>query len=344
MRFPYSCDAGGQGKTMNAIKKVVRFIFMFLDKMQRAHIAAYASQAAYFTVLSGIPLMMMMLALIQYTPLSEEMLLELLSSVFPSVIMPFVERVMGELYTKSVALISITAIVAFWSAARCVLAITAGFNSIYGKRETRNYFVLRFRASFQVLLFLIAVVFAMLLIVFSEQRLEFLGNTFPVLENLMVLIGSVNIMLTILVEFLMFLLIYKFLPNRKGKLEWQIPGALFAAIGWSAFSHFFSAYIGGFSNMSYMYGSLTTIIVFMLWIYFCMYILLIGAQINACVEKYPRWRKWEKFRKEKADEEKRRKKLARKAKNMAKRAARLATNRSRNEQQDVGAFMEKKSK
>lgn len=308
---------------MNALKRMVRFVLMFIDKMQRAHIAAYASQAAYFTVLCGIPLLMMLLALIQYTPLSEEALLELLSSVFPSVFMPFIEKIMGELYTKSVALISITAITAFWSAARCVLAMTAGFNSIYGKRETRNYFVLRFRASFQVLLFLIAVVFAMVIIVFSEQRLDFLAKTFPVLENLIEFIGSVRFIIAILVEFFMFLLIYKFLPNRKARLEWQIPGALFAAVGWSAFSHFFSAYIGGFSNMSYMYGSLTTIIVFMLWIYFCMYILLIGAEINACVEKYPRWRKWEKLRKEKADEEKRRKKLARKAKSMAKRAAGL---------------------
>lgn len=315
---------------MNFIKRTVRLIFMFMDKMQRAHVGAYASQAAYFTVMSGIPLLMMLLALIQYTPLSRDVLVEMLSSVLPSVIMPFVEGIMGELYTKSVALISITAIMAFWSAARCVLAMTAGFNSIYGKRETRNYFVLRFYASFQVLLFLVAVVIAMLIIVFSEQRLDFLAKSFPVMESLIEFIGSVRIIIAILVEFLMFLFIYKFLPNRKGRLEWQIPGALFAAVGWSGFSYFFSAYIGGFSNMSYMYGSLTTMIVFMLWVYTCMYILLIGAEINACVEKYPRWRKWEKLRKERADEEKRRKKLARKAKSMARRAARVARRKKDN--------------
>ena len=300
-------DASGRRQGMNAIKRVVRFIFMFIDKLQRAHIAAYASQAAYFTVLSGIPLLMMLLALVQYTPITKSSLLELLSSVLPSVLMPFVTGLTEELYTKSVALISVTAIVAFWSAARCVLAMTAGFNSIYGRRETRNYFVLRIRAAFQVLLFLIAVVFAMVLIVFSEQRLNFLAETFPMLETLIKGIGNVRFVLVILVELLTFMFIYKFLPNRKGRLQWQIPGALFAAVGWSGFSFFFSAYIGGFSNMSYMYGSLTTMIVFMLWVYTCMYILLIGAQINACVEKYPRWRKWERFRKNREDEEKRRK-------------------------------------
>ena len=69
--------------------------------------------------------------------------------------------------------------------------------------------------------------------------------------------------------------------------------------------------------MSYMYGSLTTMIVFMLWIYTCMYILLIGAQINACVEKYPRWRKWEKFRKDKEEEEKRKRPLTENVRKMA---------------------------
>lgn len=305
---------------MNAVKRAVRFVFMFIDKLQRAHIAAYASQAAYFTVLSGIPLLMMLLALVQYTPITKESLLELLSSVLPSVIMPLVKGLTEELYTKSVALISVTAIVAFWSAARCVLAMTAGFNSIYGRRETRNYFVLRFRASLQVLLFLVAVVLAMVLIVFSEQRLEFLADKFPMLEDLFRGIGNIGFVLVILVEFLIFMVIYKFLPNRKGRMKWQIPGAMFAAFGWSGFSYFFSAYIGGFSNMSYMYGSLTTMIVFMLWIYSCMYILLIGAGINACVEKYPRWRKWEKLRKNREDEEKRRKKLARKMREVTKHA------------------------
>lgn len=323
---------------MKSVKKFVRVIFMFIDKMQRAHIAAYAAQAAYFTVLSGIPLLMMLLALVQYTPISESTLLEFLSSILPSVLMPFVTSILQELYTKSVALISITAIIAFWSAARCVLAITAGFNSIYGRRETRNYFVLRIRAAFQVLLFLVAVVFSMVLILFSEQRLDFLAKTFPVLEAFIEFIGKVRFMLVILVEFLTFLLIYKFLPNRdkekkrlkrlkvsdrkagnrnnKGCLQWQIPGALFSAFGWSGFSYFFSEYIGGFSNMSYMYGSLTTIIVFMLWIYFCMYILLIGAEINACVEKYPRWRKWEKFRRDRAKEESRNGRLSEETRKM----------------------------
>lgn len=240
---------------------------------------------------------MMLLALIQYTSLTKSALLKFMESFVPTVIMPFIVAVTEEVYTKSITLISVTAVVAMWSAARGILAITSGFNCIYRCEETRNYFVLRIRSSAYTLLMLVAVVFAMLLIVFSEQRLEFLGNNFPVVKILVDALGEIRYMLVLLVELLMFMLMYKLLPNRQGHLFWQIPGALFAAVGWSGFSYFFSTYVDRFSNMSYMYGSLTTVIVFMLWLYFCMYILLLGAGINSCMESYPRWRKWEKYMK-----------------------------------------------
>lgn len=287
---------------MRLVKRFFQFIMRFMDKLQKAHIGAYSAQAAFFLMLSGIPLMMLFLALIQYTPMTKSAFLEFLDSVFPSVVMPFVLKVTEEVYTKSLTLISVSAIITIWSAARAVLSITYGINSIFGITETRNYFVLRFRAALQTVFFLVAIIFAILLIVFSEQRLEFLANRFPVVSSLMYFIGNIRFVLVFAVELLAFMFIYKLLPNRKGNLAWQIPGALFAAIGWSAFSSVFSIYIGGFSNMSYMYGSLTTVIVFMLWLYFCMYILLIGAGISACVERYPRLRKWEKLKGKKKKE------------------------------------------
>ena len=59
-----------------------------------------------------------------------------------------------------------------------------------------------------------------------------------------------------------------------------IPGALFSALGWLVFSYAFSIYIDNFSNMTYMYGSLTAVVIMMFWIYFCIYIFFIGAEIN----------------------------------------------------------------
>ena len=57
-------------------------------------------------------------------------------------------------------------------------------------------------------------------------------------------------------------------------------GAAFSAVGWMIVSWIFSVYLNIFKGFSSMYGSLTTIVLIMLWLYFCMYILLLGGEVN----------------------------------------------------------------
>jgi membrane protein len=68
-------------------------------------------------------------------------------------------------------------------------------------------------------------------------------------------------------------------PDKKMKYKKQLPGALFSAILWYVFSYVFSLYVDRFNGYS-IYGSLTFVVVIMLWFYFCMYIILMGAQMN----------------------------------------------------------------
>ena len=79
---------------------------------------------------------------------------------------------------------------------------------------------------------------------------------------------------------------YKLVPNKKLKMVDHIPGALFAALGWEVFSYAYSIYIDYFADASYLYGSLTSIILMLLWIYICMYILFLGAEINIHFYEY----------------------------------------------------------
>ena len=72
----------------------------------------------------------------------------------------------------------------------------------------------------------------------------------------------------------------------KTTLRKQLPGAVFTACGWLLLSFFFSVYLDVFEGFTSMYGSLTTIILIMLWLYGCMYIILLGGEINALLEKF----------------------------------------------------------
>lgn len=71
---------------------------------------------------------------------------------------------------------------------------------------------------------------------------------------------------------------YKFIPNRKATFRSQLPGAVLCAVCWSAFSFGFSLYVDSYSGFSNMYGSMTTIVLILLWLYFCMMFVMIGAR------------------------------------------------------------------
>ena len=75
------------------------------------------------------------------------------------------------------------------------------------------------------------------------------------------------------------------LPNRKADLRSQLPGSILCALAWSVFSFGLSVYVDYFNGFS-MYGSLTTIALLMLWLYFCMYILMICAELNDVYEEH----------------------------------------------------------
>jgi len=89
------------------------------------------------------------------------------------------------------------------------------------------------------------------------------------------------------VLFLIILIMYRFISNSKVSLKSHIPGAIIATLGWYVVSLFFSLYIEAYVGFSVVYGNLTTITLAMMWLYICMYFILIGAEFNKilCIEK-----------------------------------------------------------
>ena len=81
------------------------------------------------------------------------------------------------------------------------------------------------------------------------------------------------------VTILVIAVMYAYVPGTKLGIRTQLPGAAFAAVAWSIMTWAFSIYVDDFDGFS-TYGSLTTIIILMLWLYAAMYIIMVGAYIN----------------------------------------------------------------
>ena len=243
----------------------------FFDKCKRDKINAYSAQSAFFIILSTIPFLMVFSSLLQYTPITEGTLLKMYQTALPDYISAFLISITDEVYNRSVGIISITAIVAIWSAAKGIQYMTDGLNSVNDLEENRNWFVLRLWAIVYTIVFLFAVVFTLVVLVFGNTLHDLAVEYIPLLQSITDLI----------VKFRGFV----------------IPGAAICAVAWYVFSFALSIYVDYFNGFS-MYGSLTTIALIMLWLYFCMYIMMMSAEVNVIFnESFRKWLKRDRTKK-----------------------------------------------
>ena len=262
----------------------------FLEKCREDHISAFAAQSAFFIVLSLIPFIMLFISLVQYTPVTESMVMELVNRIMPTYISPFLIGIIHEVYSNSVGLVSAAAVTAVWSAAKGIQYLTNGLNCVYDIEETRNWILLRFRAILYTLLLLIAIVVSLTLMVFGNSLQHLIVQYVPIVANITQGILRLRSLILLAILMLFFCMMFKLLPNRKAAFRSQIPGSIMGAIGWSLLSFGISVYVDYFHGFS-MYGSLTTIILVMLWLYFGIYILLVCAEVRSIYEEY--WAKKE---------------------------------------------------
>lgn len=254
-------------------------------KIKEDHVGAYAAQAAFFMMLSLVPMMMLLMALVRYTPVTQSDIMVIVSDVFPRTIRSAMIALVDEVYHQTGTVISLTMVVAFWSAGRGVLAITRGLNLVKGSRETRNYFLLRLRAAAYTVVFLVAIITTLVLLGFGNGISFFLREHLPVVQYVLDLVMEFRTIAALGILSIVTLFIYQFLPIESRKMRDQIPGAVFTACGWVFASFLFSIYMDIFRGFSNIYGSLTTIALIMLWLYFCMYVILLGAEINDLLEE-----------------------------------------------------------
>lgn len=268
------------------IWKWVKCIKKFVIKCRKDNIGAFAAQSAFFLLLSLIPFLMVFVSLLQYTVVSEATLLRYVNGLIPEYIAPFVISVIHEVYHKSVGIVSVTAAAAIWSAAKGVQHIAAGLNVIHGVVETRNWLVLRFWAVVYTLVFMLSVVAALVLLVFGNSIQGILIGYVPLLAQATDLLFEFKGIIMLGVMSCIFTVLLKTLPNYKAvtdhklTLRNQFFGAVLCALAWAVFSEGISVYLDYFNGFS-MYGSLTTIVLVMLWLYFGMYIMMLCAEINA---------------------------------------------------------------
>lgn len=287
---------------MKITKNIIIYIKLFLNKMSEDAVSAYSAYATFFIMISFFPFVMLLLTLLNYIPITNYEASILNINIMPDLVSSFVFKTIEEINSKvSGTIISITAITSIWSASTGMLALIKGLHSVYKIKEHRNYIKLRIVASLYTLVFIAVLIVTLLILAFGNSVYLGIKLMLPSFLDVALAIISVRTISAFFILTIFFLFIYKMVPRRKTKIFNELPGALIAALGWMGFSYLYSYYIDNVSNYT-IYGSLTAVVLLMLWLYFCMYILLFGAEVNVVIqtdENILNWRKKHRFRKKK---------------------------------------------
>ena len=243
-------------------------------------IPVYAANACYFLALAVFPALLLILASLRYTPLSAVDLIRLLEGILPGALMGAAESlIVSTYYNSSGAVLGISAMTALWSASRGIHGLLAGLNTVYGVREDRSWLDTRLISVGYTFVFLLLVIVTLVFQVFGESLTRWLFPSWPIDWRSTWLLAA---------QILVFDLIYMVLPNRRNRFLESMPGAVFTAVLWQLFSHGFSLYVEHMvSRYTNIYGSVYTVAIGLLWIYWCMCILLFGGLLNRLLNNPP---------------------------------------------------------
>lgn len=263
------------------VRRLRDVVQWFIRRFGENTLSVHAAHVVFFVMVSFFPFVMFFFTLLRYTPLTEENIIMLLEAVVPEGIRGVLEAWIQEAYHQSSGtILSITVITTLWSGSKGFMGITYGLDKIYQVKNQRNWVVNRLSSLLYTLAFAGILMLSLIVLVYGNKILLAVDSFFSIEAPLFIGIFSLRSILGFGIFFLFFLLLYMFIPDRKPKAKEEVPGALFTAVLWILFSYLFSVYVDYFSNFSSVYGSLTYIVLFMLWMYICMDILFFGALIN----------------------------------------------------------------
>lgn len=267
--------------------RVIKEISSFTTKIKHDNLSAFAAEATLFIMLSFVPFLMLLLTLVQYTPLSEGMLVNFVKSFAPDAFNDALQSIIDQLYAdRGSGIIIITILSTLWAAGKGFVSLIDGLNSVFDIKEKRNWLVIRLYAVLYTIVFIVVIVICIVIFVLGGQLLGILYKYAPVLAAIIDTFVQLRAPVSITLFTFLFTLLYVAIPNRHTRILRQLPGAVFSALGWTVVSYGFSIYVNYSDRLSILYGSLTSLVVVILWLYVSMYIFLIGAEINMYIEQY----------------------------------------------------------
>jgi len=265
-----------------------RFIKLYINLYDlikgagKIELSAFASSSAFFLFLSLIPILMLIVSLIPFTGISQSeitlMVHDSIGQIAPETVTEMIDTLIEAIFSGGAVSLSLSALVTLWTASKSFLALMRGMDVIHGDGR-QGYIIARLKSCFYTLIMVIVIVAMLVIVVFGKKLARLIGRYVPTIIPILKWILNSRFLLAWVILACVFTAIYTWVPKKKLRIRDQLPGAIFSSAAWIAFSALFSWYIGKSSSFG-IYGSLATIVIALIWMYYCMYILLLGTYLN----------------------------------------------------------------
>lgn len=258
----------------------------FFSGMGSRRLMTYSSSCAYYLFMSLVPVIMLLVSVLQYTPLTRDVVLEAVADYVPDSLYEIVYFIVTSIYNGGRVALTVSILLTIWSASACMKALLRGMDSVYDAERKEDYIRFSLRACFYMIIFVFILMLSFFVMVYGGKILDYIEQSMPVnhsLDFLFTLAKYLRFVIILALLALVFCLLYKWMPARRLKFRRQLPGAVFSSVAWAAFSFIFSFYVS-LSDRFGAYGYIGTIMVAMIWIFYCFYFLLLGGFINHYIE------------------------------------------------------------
>lgn len=262
--------------------------FRVVSQIQYDNVSVVAAGVAFFSLLAVFPLITAGISIYGFfaDPSDVQGLLASVSSVLPrdawNVLNDQINAVVNA-PTGNLGLgIAIGLLIALWSAGAGVRAIMRAMNIAYGEQENRSF------AAF----YAIAGSMTLSMIIFMWVALVVIIGV-PAILNFLKLSGAVETFTRVLPWLLLVSMfgfasgiLYRFGPSRRpAKKRWVFPGIVFTTIAWLGLSYGFSKFVAYFGQYNATYGSLSAVILLLIWFWLTAFVVIVGAELNAEMER-----------------------------------------------------------
>lgn len=262
---------------MNFTKRYLKKLIKIIKKPE---MKVLPGNIAFFLVLSIFPIITLCGFLATFFNVSIDSVIGFMNSALPSevnnILIPYMSGSGMDIH------IGFSIITGYIVASNGAHSIIISCNTLYGF-EHSSYFRRRIKALFITILLVTLFVFTLLVLAFGNYILKFLlsfdffGNLSNSFYYLFLLLKWP---LAIIFIFFMIKLIFTIAPDSLIKSKITTRGAFFTSISWIVSTFIYSYYVMHFSNYDIFYGSLSNIIVMMMWIYILSCSLVIGIAIS----------------------------------------------------------------